>query len=163
MLAHFLLEEYTDLETMKKSYDYYEEITTHDSSLSPCIYGIMASRVGYREKAYKFFGDALKLDLKNTHGNTKDGLHMANLAGSALSMIYGFAGLRVQEKGIGLRPWLPDVWKGFDFKIVFKGRTLKIQIDERLRIDLLEGQALEIEIYNKRVEVKDTLVVDLKS
>lgn len=163
VLAHFLLEEYTDLETMKKSYDYYEEITTHDSSLSPCIYGIMASRVGYREKAYKFFGDALKLDLKNTHGNTKDGLHMANLAGSALSMIYGFAGLRVQEKGIGLRPWLPDVWKGFDFKIVFKGRTLKIQIDERLRIDLLEGQPLEIEIYNKRVEVKDTLVVDLKS
>ncbi len=55
------------------------------------------------------------------------------------------------------------MWKGFDFKIVFKGRTLKIQIDERLRIDLLEGQALEIEIYNKRVEVKDTLVVDLKS
>ncbi len=117
VLAHFLLEEYTDLETMKKSYDYYEEITTHDSSLSPCIYGIMASRVGYREKAYKFFGDALKLDLKNTHGNTKDGLHMANLAGSALSMIYGFAGLRVQEKGIGLRPWLPDVWKGLTSKL----------------------------------------------
>lgn len=163
VLAHFLLEEYTDLETMKKSYDYYEGITTHDSSLSPCIYGIMASRVGYKDKAYKFFGDALKLDLENTHGNTKDGLHMANLAGSALSLIYGFAGLRINEEGINLRPWLPDVWKGFAFKIVFKGRTLGIHIKENLRIDLLEGQALDLKVYDTPIHLSDSVTVDIKS
>lgn len=149
VLAHFLLEGYTDLQTMKNSYDYYEKITTHDSSLSQCVYGIMASRVGYRDKAYEYFGDSLKLDLENTHGNTKDGLHMANLAGTALSIIYGFAGLRVTEKGISLRPWLPDGWEAFAFKVKFRGRLLSIRINDALTVELLEGEPLAITLNDK--------------
>ncbi len=162
VLAHFLLEEYTDLETMKKSYDYYEGITTHDSSLSPCVYGIMASRVGYREKAYEYFGDSLKLDLENTHGNTKDGLHMANLAGTALSMIYGFAGLRISESGISLRPWLPDGWDEFAFKVKFRGRTILITINDSLKIDLLEGDVIDLMLNDKTYKLKDKVFIPLK-
>jgi len=153
VLAHFLLEEYTDEETMKKSYDYYEAITTHDSSLSPCVYGIMASRVGYKERAYGYFGESLKLDLENTHGNTKDGLHMANLAGTALSMLYGFAGLRVSEGGLSLRPWKPDVWDEFSFKVVFKKRVLRVVIGDSISIELIEGEPIDIRCYDKSYKI----------
>lgn len=162
VLAHFLLEEYTDFDTMKKSFDYYEAITTHDSSLSPCVYGIMASRLGYREKAYVYFGDSLKLDLENTHGNTKDGLHMANMAGTALSIIYGFAGLRISDKGVSLRPWLPDVWEGISFKMQFRGRLVKLNIDSNLTIELLEGEPIQLKIYDETHQLNDKIFLPLK-
>lgn len=162
VLAHFLLEEYTDFDTMKKSCDYYEAITTHDSSLSPCVYGIMASRIGYREKAYAYFGDSLKLDLENTHGNTKDGLHMANLAGTALSMIYGFAGLRISEKGVTLRPWLPEVWEGVSFKMIFRGRTIRISINHQITLELLEGSPILLSVYDEPIELNDKIFLPLK-
>lgn len=99
VLAHFLLEDEQDFETIKRSYDYYEQITTHDSSLSSCVFSIMASKLGYEKKAYDYFNETVRLDLDNTHGNTKDGLHMANMGGTWLAIVYGFAGLRVKEGG----------------------------------------------------------------
>lgn len=157
VLAHMLLEEYTDEDTMKKSFDYYESITTHDSSLSQCVYGIMASRVGYKDKAYDYFGDSLRLDLENTHGNTKDGLHMANLAGTALSMIYGFAGLRISQAGIQLRPWLPKGWESFSFKVKFRGRTIKVTINKELILELLDGQPLNLIVNDCEYELNDKI------
>ena len=103
VLAHFLLEDEQDFETMQNSYDYYEEITTHDSSLSS-VYSIMASKLGYKEKAYCYFNETARLDLDNTQGNTKDGLHMANMGGTWLAIVYGFAGLRVKESGLSFAP-----------------------------------------------------------
>ena len=76
---------------MEKSFDYYEKITTHDSSLSTCIFSIMASRLGRREKAYSYFGDSAKLDLFNTHHNTGDGIHTANMGGVYMAVVYGSA------------------------------------------------------------------------
>jgi len=70
------------IETIRRSYDYYEGITTHDSSLSTCIFSIMASKVGYTDKAYEYFTETARLDLDNTHGNTRDGLHLANMGGT---------------------------------------------------------------------------------
>jgi alpha,alpha-trehalose phosphorylase len=161
VLAHFLLEDYTDFETMKRSFDYYEAITTHDSSLSPCIYGIMASRLGYKEKAYAYFGDSLKLDLENTHGNTKDGLHMANMAGTALSLIYGFAGLRVSERGIVLRPWLPEAWTSLAFKIEYRGRIISVAISESIILELKGGQPIELEVNGQAYKLEDKVLLPL--
>lgn len=161
VLAHFLLEDYTNFETMKRSFDYYEAITTHDSSLSPCIYGIMASRVGYKEKAYAYFGDSLKLDLENTHGNTKDGLHMANMAGTALSLIYGFAGLRVSERGIVLRPWLPEAWTSLAFNIEYRGRIISVEISESIILELKDGQPIELEVNGQAYKLEDKVLLPL--
>lgn len=86
VLAHFLLEDEQDFETMNNSYNYYEQITTHDSSLSSCIFSAMASKLGDKEKAYEYFRKTARLDLENTHSNTKDGLHMANMGGLGLQL-----------------------------------------------------------------------------
>lgn len=79
VLAHFIYEDAQSLETIYHSFLYYEKITTHDSSLSTCIFSIVASRLGLKEKAYDYFGDSAKLDLFDTHHNTRDGIHTANM------------------------------------------------------------------------------------
>src|SRR5699024_10904260 len=98
------MEDYQKLSTMRNSFAYYEKVTTHDSSLSTCIFSIMASRLGMPEKAYGYFGESSKLDLFNTHHNTKDGIHTANMGGTYMAIVYGFGGLRVKESGLCLAP-----------------------------------------------------------
>lgn len=128
VLAHLMLPEVSEPATMARSFDYYEALTTHDSSLSSCIYGAMAARLGLEEKAWQYFRESVDIDLKNTHGNTKDGLHMANLAGSCLSVIRGFAGLDVTEKGLWLSPMIPKALEGYSFNCLWQGKRVKVEV-----------------------------------
>jgi alpha,alpha-trehalose phosphorylase len=115
---------------MARSYAYYEKITTHDSSLSNCIFSIAACRLGLREKALGYFGDSLGLDLLNTHHNTKDGVHTANMGGCYMAMVQGFAGLRICEDGPHLDPFLPERWTGYRFRFQYRGSLLQFRMDE---------------------------------
>ncbi|AQQ54818.1 glycoside hydrolase family 65 protein [Planococcus lenghuensis] len=145
VLAHFLLEDEESLETIRNSFDYYEDLTTHDSSLSYCVYGIMASRLGYRDKAYRYFKETARLDLDNIHGNTKDGLHMASMGGTWLSIVSGFGGLRVKDSGLSLNPWLPENWDGLGFRVRYQDRLIKVRVEsERVIYTLIEGEDLPI-------------------
>ncbi|TWT25143.1 glycoside hydrolase family 65 protein [Planomicrobium sp. CPCC 101110] len=145
VLAHFLLEDEQDFETIKNSYDYYEQITTHDSSLSSCVHSIMASKLGYQEKAYDYFNETARLDLDNTHKNTKDGLHMANMGGTWLGIVYGFAGLRLKESGLSLAPDLPAEWNSLEFRLLYQGRLLKIHKTREATVyTVVEGEGLTI-------------------
>ena len=128
VLAHFLVEDEADLETIKNSYDYYEKITTHDSSLSCAAYSIMASKIGYLDKAYEYFIETARLDLDNTHGNTKDGVHTANMGGTWMSIVYGFAGLRIKENHISLNPKLPNKWSCYKFKFLYKASVIEVNV-----------------------------------
>jgi alpha,alpha-trehalose phosphorylase len=155
VLAHFLLEDEQDLETIRKSFDYYEKITTHDSSLSSCVYSIMASKLGYQQKAYDYFIETARLDLDNTHGNTKDGLHMANMGGTWLAIVFGFAGLRIKEEGLSFQPDLPANWEGYTFSIQFKGRRLQLeQTANQTNIMLLDGEGLSIKVFNQSYQLE---------
>ncbi|QUG41992.1 glycoside hydrolase family 65 protein [Psychrobacillus sp. INOP01] len=145
VLAHFLLEDEQDFETMNNSYNYYEQITTHDSSLSSCIFSVMASKLGDKEKAYEYFRKTARLDLENTHGNTKDGLHMANMGGTWLAIVYGFAGLRVKESGLSLTPSLPEHWDSLEFNLQYQNRTLTIKMERStVTYSLIEGDSISI-------------------
>ncbi len=146
LLAHFLLEDGVSTEAMVRGFDYYESITTHDSSLSPCIYGMMASRCGKPQKAYHYFQESLFLDIKDTKGNTKDGLHMANAGGSIMAVFYGFAGLRIKEEGLYFRPDCPRNWEGYQFLIQYKESQLKVTVDIQFKIELLSGPAVQVTI-----------------
>lgn len=158
VLAHFLLEDEQDFETIKHSFDYYEKITTHDSSLSSCIFSIMASKIGYHKKAYDYFIETARLDLDNTHGNTKDGLHMANMGGAWMAIVFGFAGLRIKETGLFLHPKIPKEWERFTFRIQYQGRKLEIQIDQQqIWITLVEGEPLKIKLYGQEILLEKKL------
>ncbi|MDF9843390.1 MULTISPECIES: glycosyl hydrolase family 65 protein [unclassified Paenibacillus] len=154
VLAHFLLEDEQSDETIRRSYDYYEKITTHDSSLSSCIFSIMASKIGYRDKAYNYFIETARLDLDNTHGNTKDGLHLANMGGTWMAIVYGFAGTRLKESGLSLSPSIPDGWDKYAFRLTFRGRLIAVTIRTGgVELELLEGDALTLTLYGQPVEL----------
>lgn len=149
----------------QRSFAYYEQVTTHDSSLSTCIYSIMASRLGQVEKAYEYFGESAKRDLFNTHKNTKDGIHTANMGGTYMAMVYGFGGLRMKEQGIFLNPVIPGRWQGYRFRFLYEDASLEVSVDQKgCRISLLKGSAKEIGVYgrNYRIEPGKELEVAVK-
>ncbi|MCR4706242.1 MAG: family 65 glycosyl hydrolase [Lachnospiraceae bacterium] len=154
VLSYFMFENEQPRDVMMKSYEYYEKITTHDSSLSTCVFSIVASRLGMKEKAYAYFGDSAKLDLLNTHSNSMHGIHTANMGGCYMAIVNGFAGLRVTEEGISLSPSLPKDWNGYKFKFVYRDRRLKVAIDQdAVTVELLTGDDLTIRIFGKQVEL----------
>ncbi len=156
ILAHFLLDNETD-EVIENSYRYYEALTTHDSSLSACVHGIMASRIRDPEKAYAYFKESLYLDLKNTHGNTRDGLHIANSGGVYMGIVYGFGGLRIKSDGLHLRPVKPGVWESLGFSLLYRGARLRITLGESLRVET--DKPVEIFICNRKYTIEDVLEV----
>lgn len=130
VLAQFLLNHKFDLEQKKRDYDFYEKLTTHDSSLSTCIFSIMASEIGYHDKAYKYFMETATMDLTNSHGNTKDGIHAANMAGAWMCVVYGFAGMRVHDDVLTFNPYLPKSWEEYRFKITYRGKLMEVIVDK---------------------------------
>ena len=150
VLAYFMFESEQDADVMRRSFEYYEKITTHDSSLSTCVFSIVASRLGLTDKAYDYFGDSAKLDLENRHDNTKDGIHTANMGGCYMAIVNGFASLRIGENGLSIAPFVPKSWNGYRFNIVYRGRLLNIAAThEGVTVKLLEGEGLNLKVYGK--------------
>ncbi|WP_340023509.1 glycosyl hydrolase family 65 protein [Paenibacillus sp. FSL K6-1096] len=154
VLAHFLLEDEQDEAVIRASYHYYEGITTHDSSLSSCVFSIMASKLGEVDKAYDYFIETARMDLDNTHGNTKDGLHMANMGGTWMAIVFGFAGLRIKDSGLSLAPVLPKQWDSYAFTIKYLNRQLSVTVDHNgTNVQLLAGEELKIRISGEEVHL----------
>ncbi|MGB4660010.1 MAG: glycosyl hydrolase family 65 protein, partial [Mobilitalea sp.] len=158
VMAHFIYEDAQTLDTIRNSYEYYEKITTHDSSLSTCIFSIMAAKLGMKEKAYQYFGDSAELDICNTHKNTKDGIHTANMGGTYMSIVYGFAGLRLKEEGLFFAPMIPEQWEGFQFKVNYEGSKIMVEINQKSSTyTLLCGDEKSIHIYGKAYQLQDAV------
>ncbi len=158
VLAHFLFEELVDEAAMGRSYAYYEAITTHDSSLSACVFSIMAARLQDMDKAVRYFDKTAFMDLHNEHGNTKDGLHTANLGGAYLSIVAGFAGLRITKEGLVLRPRLPATWQGYRFRFRYRDSLVELTVKrDSCRIKCLEGPAILMQVHDRTIRLEDEL------
>ena len=156
VLAHFLFPETADRKTMEKSYRYYEKITTHDSSLSTCVFSMQASRLGLKEEAEKYFGDSAKLDLYNLHKNTGDGVHTANMGGAYMAIVYGFAGVRIDEKGLSIDPFLPESIKGYSFNFVYRNSHIRLEVKEGLMsVALIAGEGLTFFHAGEKCRIED--------
>ncbi|MEJ7808230.1 MAG: glycosyl hydrolase family 65 protein, partial [Telluria sp.] len=154
VLALLLLSEQFTLDDKKRDFDYYEALTTHDSSLSTCIFSIIASEVGYVDKAYDYFMQTARLDLDDTHGNTHYGVHTAAMAGTWMGVAYGFAGMRVNDGVLRFAPALPARWRHYQFKIHIRGALLQVRVDARqVTYTLLQGEALQLRHRTTRVAV----------
>ena len=144
VLALLLLSDQFTLEDKRRDFDYYEKVTTHDSSLSSCIFSIIAAEVGYQDKAYDYFMETARLDLDDTHGNTHYGVHTAAMAGTWMGVAYGFAGMRVVGGELKFAPSLPAKWQHYTFKIHFKGALLEVHVEPgRADYRLLQGEVLD--------------------
>ena len=154
VLALLLLSDQFTLDDKKRDFDYYEAVTTHDSSLSSCIFSIIASEVGYHDKAYDYFMETARLDLDDTHGNTHYGVHTAAMAGTWMCVAYGFAGMRVVSGELRFAPTLPKQWQHYTFKIHFKDQLLEVRVEpSRVEYRLLQGDALKFSHRGERIAV----------
>ncbi len=145
VLVQFLLGNRFTYDEKKASYDFYEKVTTHDSSLSTAIFSIMASEIGYRTKAYDYFISTSRMDLDDYHGNTKDGIHAANMAGTWMCLVNGFAGMRVYNNNLSFNPYLPENWDEYSFNITYMGRRIRVKVGrDGTEYILLEGRELDI-------------------
>jgi alpha,alpha-trehalose phosphorylase len=143
VLALLLLSDQFTLADKRRDFDYYEAVTTHDSSLSSCIFSIVAAEVGYHDKAYDYFMETARLDLDDTHGNTHYGVHTAAMAGTWMGVAYGFAGMRVNGGGLRFAPTLPAQWQHYQFKIQLRGAMLQVRVGrDQVEYTLLQGDAL---------------------
>lgn len=145
VLALLLQGDKFTLEEKRRDFDYYEKVTTHDSSLSACIFSIISSEVGYREKAYDYFMETARLDLDDTHGNTCHGVHTAAMAGTWMGVAFGFAGMRVYQSELNFAPNLPAQWQHYQFRIHFHGCLLQVRVTaDNVEYTLLEGASLDL-------------------
>jgi len=155
VLALFLLGNRFTLEEKKRNFDYYEKITTHDSSLSMCVFSIIASEIGYHDKAYQYFLRTARLDLDDYHGNVKDGIHVANMAGTWMSLVNGFAGLRVYNGSLNFAPYLPPTWDSYSFNVTFAGCLLKVSVGKEITTyELLTGLEMAIQHHGESLALK---------
>lgn len=163
VLALFLHGEKFDKEQKIRDYEYYEKITTHDSSLSPCVFSIVACDIDYIEKAYEYFMRTARMDLDDHHGNTKDGIHAANMAGSWMGIVFGFGGFRIYDDKVVFRPRIPSNWKKYSFKVNYRGRLIKVVVEkEFVQFELIKGEDLNILFYDKEVVLKQNEVIKEK-
>lgn len=145
MLALLLRSDAFSVEQKRRDFDYYEPITTHDSTLSACIHSIIASEVGYRDKALNYFRQVARMDLDNHHNNTQYGVHTACMGGTWLCMVNGFAGMRVEKQLLRFDPYLPSGMTGYKFRLQFKGSLVEVDVSEEcVRYALIAGESLTI-------------------
>ncbi len=129
VLALFLQGEDFSLEQKKADFDYYDPITTGDSTLSAVVQAIIAAEVGYHDLALRYFHAALYVDLADRHANTADGVHVASTGGLWSVLASGFGGFRDLGNGRwSLDPRLPDGWDALTFRLTLRGTRVRVRV-----------------------------------
>ncbi|OQA95822.1 MAG: Maltose phosphorylase [Bacteroidetes bacterium ADurb.Bin217] len=135
----YVFEQDFDSETITRNFNFYEARCVHESSLSPCIHSVVASKIGNVDKAYELYVRTARLDLDDYNKEAHEGLHITSMAGTWLAIVQGFAGLRWNQYGLSLNPHIPKHWKEFSFKLIYKGALLTITVSSSTVNILLES------------------------
>ena len=157
VLAMFLLSHEFPSDLKQRNFEYYDPITTGDSSLSPCIQSIMAAEVGDMANALEYAKVATLMDLGDVSGNVKDGCHIAAMGGIWMVFVYGFAGLRDYNGELCFCPALPEALDCIRFKLTFRGQSLEIDVgQDETRYTLTTGNGLTIRHETKEICLSPT-------
>ena len=154
VLAQFLRGSEFTAEEKRADFEYYDPITTGDSSLSAVVQSIMAAEVGHQEAALDYFRAGLFVDLGNLHGNTSDGVHIASAGGVWNALVHGFGGMRHDEGRIGFDPRLPAQWPELSFPLTVRGSRFRVRlVREEISFTLETGEEIEVSVRGESVRV----------
>ena len=146
VLATYLVDHAFSEDETRRTFDYYDPLTTGDSTLSACVQSVVASAVGYEDAAIEYFLEACTVDLHDTHGNTADGIHIASCGGTWLALVAGFGGLRAFDGQVRLHPRLPAEWDRLRFRIQVREQLIEVDMTHRATTyRLLEGRGIMIQ------------------
>ncbi|MFT9201530.1 glycoside hydrolase family 65 protein [Lentilactobacillus hilgardii] len=141
-------------EQKKSNFDFYEQYTVHESSLSPAIYSVLAADLHYEEKAVELYERTARLDLDNYNNDTVDGLHITAMTGGWIAVVQGFAGMRVRDGKLHYAPFLPKKWSHYSFRQVFRDRLIEVDVDQDgSHFKLIDGEPITIDVAGKPVEL----------
>jgi len=151
----YFFEENFDKETIWKHFDFYEPITVHESSLSPCVHAILACRIERFEKAYEMYLRTARLDLDDYNNDTEDGLHITSMAGTWMSVVKGFAGMKIIEGTLAFDPYIPEQWKRYAFRVRFRSNVVSVEIAQgKLSLNLLQGRKMAVLVSGKEYDLE---------
>ncbi|MEQ8197666.1 MAG: glycosyl hydrolase family 65 protein, partial [Clostridiaceae bacterium] len=151
---YFFQDKY-DLESIRRNFEFYEPRTVHESSLSPCVHSILAAKLGKQEKAYEMYLRTARLDLDNYNNDTEDGCHITSMAGTWMSIVEGFAGMRIRDGKLSLSPFIPEKWQAFSFKLMFRGALLKVNINKNgVIVSNESSEEITVTVNGKDYKVK---------
>ncbi len=155
VLALFVCGESFTAEEKLRDFDYYEELTVRDSSLSACCQAVVAAEVGHIDLAYDYFAEAALMDLEDLEHNTRDGIHIASVAGTWIAAVCGFGGLRGYGDELHFRPRLPAELTRLKFGLMYQGRFLHVEVNaEHVQYSLVDGHSLDVHHYGEKLTVE---------
>jgi len=148
----YFFENKFDKPTLTRHFDFYEPLTVHESSLSPCVHSILASKIDKDDKAYEMYLRTARLDLDDYNHEVDEGLHITSMAGTWLSVVQGFGGMRNFDKKLIFNPKIPKNWQSYAFKINYNGVILKIYKSQtETIISNLSDAPVRFELFDKAV------------
>ncbi|RAV31039.1 glycoside hydrolase family 65 protein [Sinomicrobium soli] len=150
----YFFEDHFTREELERHFDFYEPFTVHESSLSPCVHSIQAALLDRMEQAYAFYLRTSRLDLDDYNREVAEGCHITSMAGTWMSIVEGFGGMRVKDNTLYFTPKIPAQWKSYSFKINFRGQVLKIHVKASGTEFTLEGDTpLEVVVNGNRTKI----------
>ncbi len=149
------------LEQKRANYEYYEPRCIHESSLSPSVHSILASELKKEDDALKFFGFAARLDLDDYNRNTSEGLHTTSIAAAWLNIVYGFGGVRSDERELVIAPSIPSIWRRYAFKLQYRGRIISVDVQRGKATVSVCGEPLWAVVCGKRERLAGTREFEL--
>ena len=156
----YFFEDHFSKEQLEKHFDFYEPFTVHESSLSPCVHSIQAATLGRMEQAYTFYLRTSRLDLDDYNKEVEEGLHITSMAGTWMSIVEGFGGMRVKKDALHFEPRIPKEWDGYSFKINFRNQILKVSVHHNETNFTLEGDTrISVFVNGKEVSVEPNSLV----
>jgi maltose phosphorylase len=156
----YFFEDHFSKEQLEKHFDFYEPFTVHESSLSPCVHSIQTATLGRMEQAYTFYLRTSRLDLDDYNKEVEEGLHITSMAGTWMSIVEGFGGMRVKNDTLHFEPRIPKDWNGYSFKINFRNQILKVSVHQNETKFVLEGEtAISVFVNGKEVLVEPNSLV----
>ena len=156
----YFFEDHFSREQLEKHFEFYEPLTVHESSLSPCVHSIQAAVLGRMEQAYTFYLRTSRLDLDDYNKEVEEGLHITSMAGTWMSIVEGFGGMRVKDDMLHFEPRIPQQWEGYSFKINFRNQVLKVSVHAGETNFSLEGdRELTVVVNGKEVSVEPNTLV----
>ncbi|MCL4122731.1 UNVERIFIED_CONTAM: hypothetical protein GTU68_024342 [Idotea baltica] len=141
----YMFEDHFSTEELERHFDFYEPFTVHESSLSPCVHSIQAAKLDRMEQAYEFYLRTSRLDLDDYNHEVEEGLHITSMAGTWMSIVEGFGGMRIVNNMLSFSPKIPKEWKSYSFKVNFRHQTIKVNVHQNETLFEVEGTS-EIKI-----------------
>ncbi|MFO8146820.1 MAG: glycoside hydrolase family 65 protein [Gillisia sp.] len=150
----YFFEDHFSKETLEKHFDFYEPLTVHESSLSPCVHSVQAAKLDRMDQAYEFYLRTSRLDLDDYNNEVEEGCHITSMAGTWISIVEGFGGMRIVEDQLSFHPRIPNGWQAYSFKVNFRNQIVKVEVNSEKTTFKVEGdQSVFILVDGKQIEI----------